>query len=447
MINRLIRLAAFKNPEFFKAQSIRMSTHDKPRIITCADNLPNSLSLPRGCFEEVCSNLSFFDYKYSIIDKRESGNNILCDFNGTLTKEQQLAINILLQHEIGVLSAPTGFGKTVLGAYMIAQRKTSTLILVHRQELMEQWRERLSMFLNLPIKQIGIIGAGKDKRTGNIDIAMLQSLNYRNEIKTYVKNYGQIIVDECHHISAFSFEQVMKRTTAKYIVGLTATPIRKDGHHPIIFMQCGPIRHKVKTEYHLDQYNTEHVVLPRITSLTIQVASKKTEIHEIYAAIVAAKERNNMILQDIINALQKGRKPLLLTERIEHLSFFEESLKTQVKRLIIFKGGMGKKERNKQKKLMKTDSPDESRLIIATGKYIGEGFDDPELDTLFITMPISWKGTLQQYVGRLHRNLANKKEVIVFDYADINIPVLKRMYEKRLAGYKALGYMIKNYGD
>lgn len=447
MINRLVRLAAFKNPEFFKAQSIRMSTHDKPRIITCADNLPNSLVLPRGCFEEVCSNLSSFDYKYSIIDKRESGNNILCDFNGTLTKEQQLSINILLQHEIGVLSAPTGFGKTVLGAYMIAQRKTSTLILVHRQELMEQWRERLSAFLDLPIKQIGIIGAGKNKRTGNIDIAMLQSLNYRNEIKAYVKNYGQIIVDECHHISAFSFEQVMKRTTAKYIVGLTATPIRKDGHHPIIFMQCGPIRHKVKTKYHLDQYNTEHVVLPRITSLTIQVGFEKTEIHEIYAAIVAAKERNNMILQDIINALQKGCKPLLLTERIEHLSFFEESLKTQVKRLIIFKGGMGKKERNKQKELMKTDSPDESRLIIATGKYIGEGFDDPELDTLFITMPISWKGTLQQYVGRLHRNLANKKEVIVYDYADINIPVLKRMYEKRLAGYKALGYMIKNYGD
>ena len=145
--------------------------------------------------------------------------------------------------------------------------------------------------------------------------------------------------------------------------------------------------------------------------------------------------------------MQKGRKPLLLTERIEHLGFFEESLKTQVKRLIIFKGGMGKKERNKQKELMKTDSPDESRLIIATGKYIGEGFDDPELDTLFITMPISWKGTLQQYVGRLHRDLANKKEVVVYDYADIDIPVLKRMYEKRLAGYKALGYMIKNYGD
>ncbi len=442
MINRLMRLAAFKNPEFFRAQAIRMSTHDKPQIITCAENLPNALVLPRGCLEEVCAQLATFDYHFKITDKRETGAAISYTFSGTLTSDQQTAMNVLLQNEIGVLSAPTGFGKTVLGAYMIAQRKTNTLILVHRQELMEQWRERLSSFLDLPIKQIGMIGAGREKRTGNIDIAMLQSLNYRNEIKPYLKEYGQIIVDECHHISAVSFEQVMKKTAAKYILGLTATPIRKDGHHPIIFMQCGPIRHKIQTKHQIGQNNTEHLVMPRITLLTMPENQGKTKIHDLYAAIVADQHRNEMILQDIMEALQNGRKPLLLTERIEHLNFFKEALKTQVQNLIIFKGGMGKKERTTQKALMSAAKPDESRLIIATGKYIGEGFDDPELDTLFLAMPISWKGTLQQYVGRLHRNLASKKEVKVYDYVDINVPQLKRMYEKRISGYKALGYKL-----
>lgn len=245
LINKLIRLAAFQNPEFYKTQSMGLSTFGKPRIIACAENFPDYIGLPRGCLDEAVDLLNALGIEVILDDKKWSGNPIKLNFLGELTDEQKRAATKLSQHDIGVLVATTAFGKTVVGAHMIAKRKTNTLIIVHRRQLLDQWIARLKVFLDLGPDQIGMIGGGKYKPSGIIDIAIMQSLIKSNVVNDVVGEYGHVIVDECHHLSAVSFEQVIRACKAKYVLGLTATATRKDGHHPIIFMQCGPIRYKV----------------------------------------------------------------------------------------------------------------------------------------------------------------------------------------------------------
>jgi superfamily II DNA or RNA helicase len=242
MLNLVIRLAAFQNPEFYKAQAMRLSTWDKPRVISCGEDLPQYVALPRGCLQEAHQLLEGHGIRVTTRDERFAGKAINVVFKGQLHEEQVEAVAQTLQNDEGVLSAPTGFGKTVVASKVIAERRVNTLILVHRQQLLDQWRERLAVFLDLPVKSIGQIGAGKITRTGFIDVALIQSLHRKGEVKDFVAEYGQVIVDECHHLSAFTFEKVMKQVKARFVVGLTATPTRKDGHHPIIFMQCGPTR-------------------------------------------------------------------------------------------------------------------------------------------------------------------------------------------------------------
>jgi hypothetical protein len=243
MLNQLMRLAAFQNPEFYRSQAMRLSTFGKPRVIHCAEEFSRHLGLPRGCQGEVLEVLESHGVRVELADERFSGTPLEVAFHGELRPDQDKAAAVLLRHDTGVLSAGTAFGKTVVAAWMIAARKTNTLILVHRRQLLDQWRERLSIFLNLPLKGIGQIGAGRRKPTGTIDVAVLQSLNRKGGVDDTVGGYGQVIVDECHHLSAFSFEQVLRQVKARYVLGLTATPFRKDGHHPIILMQCGGIRH------------------------------------------------------------------------------------------------------------------------------------------------------------------------------------------------------------
>jgi superfamily II DNA or RNA helicase len=261
-----------------------------------------------------------------------------------------------------------------------------------------------------------------------------------------VAGYGQVIVDECHHIPAFTFEQVLKQAKAKYIVGLTATPIRKDGHHPILIMQCGPIRFSESAKKQAATRPFEHVVLTRHTDFKISFESKDTKIQDIYAALVLDKDRNELIFNDLLKALEMGRSPLLLTERVEHLELFAEQLKGFAQNILVLKGGMGGKQRREVADQLRAIPSSEERVILATGRYIGEGFDDARLDTLFLAMPISWRGTLQQYVGRLHRLHDNKQVVQVYDYVDIHVSTLLRMYKKRLKGYEAIGYTIQS-GD
>ncbi|MGD8751632.1 MAG: DEAD/DEAH box helicase family protein [Anaerolineales bacterium] len=444
--NRLIRLAAFQNPEFYRAQAMRFSTFNIPRIISCAEDFPTHIGLPRGCFDDVTELLVSNGIKYEIADKRFTGDPLHLNFQGQLHAEQQIAADALLKEDIGVLSAVTAFGKTVVAIYLLAKRDAPTLILVHRRQLMDQWKAHLISFLGLSPKEIGQIGGGKRNPTGIVDIAMIQSLYKKGEVDDIVGKYGHVIVDECHHVSARSFELVVRRSKAKYVTGLSATIARKDGQHPIIFMQCGPVRHHIDPRSQATKRTFKHRVLIRKTNFKLSddlAEEQQPKIHEIYQALMADDDRNALIASDILKAVEEKRFPIVLTERREHLNRLFELLQPTIQNTIIMKGGMRKRQREHVKALLTNIADDDPRIILATGRLIGEGFDDQQLDTLFLTLPISWRGTLTQYVGRLHREYTRKDEVIIYDYFDENVAMLGRMYQKRVRGYKALGYEIE----
>ena len=441
--NRIVRLAAFQNPEFYKAQSMRLSTFGKPRIISCCEEYQKHLALPRGCLEELKQMLEELEIKVTVKDERVIGNPISVTFQGTLRPEQQIAADHLVKYDIGVLSASTAFGKTVIGVWLVAQRKVNTLVIVHRRQLMDQWVESLQTFLGLGKKEVGQIGGGKHKVTGVVDVAMIQSLVDDGKVNDLVGNYGQIIIDECHHITAASFELVARQAKARYIAGLSATVIRQDGHHPIIFMQCGPVRYRIDDRLQAATHSFTHRVFVRRTRFVLPERLGDTPvpgIQEVYALLATDMTRNQMIIDDVLLSIKVGRSPVLLTERREHLEYFANVLTGKIKNIIVLYGGMGRKQRASLMDQLKNIPQDEERLIIATGRYLGEGFDDARLDTLFLALPIAWRGTVSQYAGRLHRNYEGKNEVIIYDYVDDQVPVLAGMFMKRKMGYKAIGY-------
>jgi hypothetical protein len=319
MLNRLLRLAAFQNPEFYKAQAMRLSTYDKPRVIACGTEFVQHIAVPRGCLTETLALLEAHKIRPEVRDERYAGTAIEAVFQGQLRPFQEEAVAKITAYDEGILCAPTAFGKTAVAAWLIAKRKVNTLVVVHRQQLLDQWQECLAMFLDLPAKSIGHIGGGKMDRTGCVDVAVIQSLYRKDEVKDFVAEYGQVIVDECHHISAFTFEQVMRQVKAKYVVGLTATPTRKDGHHPIIYMQCGPVRFSMSARTMTETTPFEHKVTPRHTEFRMAPDLTDVTIQDIYAALVNDISRNEMIANDIVRAIGSGRCPLLLTGRTEHL--------------------------------------------------------------------------------------------------------------------------------
>jgi len=443
-LNKIMRLAAFQNPEFYRAQALRMSTHDKPRIICCADDHPQHIALPRGCLSSLQELLKINKLPLNIKDERFSGRSIGTKFLGTLRPEQQKAADAVLSADNGILSASTAFGKTVVAAYAIAERKTNTLILVHRAQLIDQWHERLRQFLDLPDKSIGQLGGGKKRLTGIIDIATIQSLNRSGTVSNSIADYGQVIIDECHHLPAFSFEQVIKQSKAKYVLGLTATLVRKDGHHPIIMMQCGPTVFRDALKKDKQTSTREHVVFLRKTGFTPPPMLDGVNIHPVYDAVARDETRNQFIIGDIIKVIEQGRSPLVITERKEHLEKIAGMLNGQVKNIFVLQGGMTKKKRLAIFSAIRAVLPEEQRLILAIGKYIGEGFDDSRLDTLLLVWPISWKSTVRQYAGRLHREYEGKNQIQIYDYVDWQSSVLYKMYEKRAKEYKDMGYEIRS---
>ena len=321
---------------------------------------------------------------------------------------------------------------------------------------MTQWKKSLESFLHFDIippdakngrgckkvwSPVGVLGAGKDTLNGVVDVAVMQSLVNGDEVKELVRNYGMIIVDECHHVSAVNFEMILKYANSKYVYGLTATPTRQDGHHPIIFMQCGSIRYRVDAKEQAEKRSFEHYLVPRFTN-TRHTSEGKQSITDIYKKLSENEFRNNMIVSDVTEALKNGRNPIVLTERREHVALLAERLSC-CKNIIQLVGTASAKERRETLERLEAIPANESVVIVATGKYVGEGFDYPRLDTLFLALPIAWKGKVAQYAGRLHRNYQGKTEVQVYDYVDIHIPVLERMYQKRVKSYSAIGYKTK----
>ena len=463
-MNRLKRIASFANPMFYKQQAMRLPTYGHPRVICCADETKEYLCLPRGCKSELVSQLEELGIEIHHIEKTHRGRRIDVEFNGQLRNEQSLALNHLLQHDTGILSGSTAFGKTIVAIKLIAERKVNTLILVDKVSLLSQWKKRLSEFLivNEPLPEqhsnaapkrgrkkkvslIGQLGSGKNSLSTIVDIAIMQSLSRKGEVKEYVKNYGMIIADECHHASAFTYEQILKTTNAKYIYGLTATPARKDGHHPILFMHCGPIRYQDNLRKQAENRPFDHYIIPRFTSLRVPLGKDENDvsIQQLYTEILDSDFRNQQIIDDVLNNYHQGRNCIVLSLRTAHVESLANRLKEKVPDVFILMGGMGRKTTREIFQRIADFPADRNIILVATGHFIGEGFDEPRLDTLFLAMPISWKGTLQQYAGRLHRLYKAKKEVKIYDYVDIQVRMLEKMYQRRLNGYAAMGYKAK----
>ncbi len=436
LTNRLIRLAAFQNPEFYKAQAMRFAVWDKPRVIGCAENYPQHIGLPRGCLDAVKELFAVNGIQCSLQDERYGGLPIEVAFAGALRADQEAAAAAMLQHDSGVLCAPTAFGKTVTAAALIARRGVNTLVLVHRTELLKQWQERLQSFLGVGKGVVGTIGGGKAKPTGKIDIAVIQSLSRHGQVNALVEGYGHVVVDECHHVGAVSFDAILKRVKARYVLGLTATPIRRDGQQPIVFMQCGPTRYTA-TQPATAPHDLE--VSPHFLDAPIDLP-QETGIQDVFRHLASDPGRTAAIAVAIQDAFVQGRKVLVLTERTDHLDAIATALLGKVPAPLILHGRMSKKQRAKSVTELEALPTDEPRILLATGKLVGEGFDHPPLDTLILAMPVSWKGTLQQYAGRLHREHASKTDVRVIDFVDTGHPALLRMWDKRQRGYRAMGY-------
>lgn len=458
VLNHLKRIAAFKNPEFYNKQALRLSTYAIPRIISCFDITNEYLAMPRGCEDATQSFLNDNAVTYTITDKTNHGNRISVSFQGEEREEQLEAINALLPYTNGILHATTAFGKTVTAAAIIARKKVNTLILVHSKALLKQWHDRLTEFLNIDYPKheeknkrgrrkvfspIGCFDSSGNTLHGIIDIALIQSCLDEDGVKPFVQDYGMVIVDECHHVSSITFEQVLMSIKAHTIYGLTATPVRKDGHQPIIFMQCGPIRFTTDAKSQIAKQSFDRFLIPRFTSYN-SILEDRLSIATLYKYLSEDEIRNNLIVEDICKAVNTGRTPIILTNRTAHVSVLAEKLKATIKNVISLTGAGTTREKREAMQRLQTIPDSEQLVIVATGKYIGEGFDYPRLDTLFLALPISWKGLLTQYAGRLHREHEGKKDVRIYDYIDIHEQICDSMYRKRLKGYAAIGYKTIN---
>ena len=461
VLNHIKRIAAFRNPEFYKKQAMRMSTYGIPRIISCFDITDDYLAMPRGCKEAIMKLLDSNGAKYTIVDETNHGKAVAVTFLGTEREEQLDAIESLLPFDNGVLHATTAFGKTVTAASLIARRKVNTLILVHSKALLTQWHERLNEFLDIdykepePVKKrgrrkafspIGCLDSTTNTVHGVIDIALLQSCFEDGEVKSFVQDYGMVIVDECHHVSSITFEKVLKSVKAQYVHGLTATPIRKDGQQPIIFMQCGPIRFSADSKSQIQKQSFRRYLIPRFTSYR-RITDDKQSFPALQKSLAADEVRNSLIVDDVRKTLESGRTPIVLTGIKQHVDLLAERLKSYANNVIQLTGTCTAKEKREALQRLQEIPADEPLVIVATGQYVGEGFDYPRLDTLFLALPILWKGLLEQYAGRLHRENDGKKDVRIYDYIDIHEPVCDNMYHNRLRAYAAIGYQTVQLGQ
>jgi len=437
----LMRLGSVHNKEFYERQKIRQSTYNIPRVLQLFKEDDSFIYLTRGCYEELINVLRVLFVNYKVIDNTNKGETIDVAFNGELYDYQKIALDEMLKVNNGILSASTAFGKTVLAISMIAMLKVNTLILVNNINLLKQWEDKLSTFLNVHYEykknKFGLYYGQKKKLNFKVDIASIHSFEDNEKRDEILSKYGMLIIDEVHHIAARTFEQVIRSSTAKYVYGLTATPKRSDGNEKIIFKTIGNIIYE-----HKDKKNTfDKILEPRLTSFSLSSKDKLLSYVEICNKLVENEERNNLIVTDIKNNLINKKNILVLTDRVEHTKILKEKIQYFTHKVFVINGQMKTKEKNIISKQINSIEED-GYIIIATGKYIGEGFDLPSLNTLFLTMPFKWEGMLSQYVGRLHRISENKNEVKVFDYVDINIKMFSNMFNIRLKGYKKLHYLL-----
>ncbi len=369
---------------------MRKSTARTPRVIACFEQTSCFLVLPRGCRGPLAELLAGLGVTLELTDERIDGEPLQTRLVGELSAHQEEAVPPMLAHESGVLCAPPGIGKTVIATRLIAERARSTLVLVHRKPLLLQWVQRLSEFLDLDADAIGTIGGGRDKPTGRVDVAMVQTLARRKGLDELLAGYGHVVVDECHHVPAVTTERVLQASPSRYVTGLTATPKRRDGHHPIIAMQCGPVRHTIEPSARRSSQPFALRVVRRETSFDPQTLPTDASIQEVFTALANDEQRTEMIADDTLRLAAQGRCPIVITERREHLQRLAARLAESAYTLITLHGEMRSAEQHAAHERLARREDDGGRIVLATGRYIGEGFDDPHLDALLLAMPIAW---------------------------------------------------------
>lgn len=463
MQNRIRRMAAISNPVFYKNQAIGTSNYDTARWIYLGkDHLSGYIQIPRGLQDELWENIKQADIDYEMEDERQQGRKINVDFKGELRPEQDKALKELIKYDNGILHAATAFGKTVVSSAIIAQKKINTLIILESSAIIEQWKEALEKFLNinegLPTYEtktgrvrkrkslIGTLQGAHDSMTGIIDIAMAGSLCKKGKYHKMMNEYGLVLIDECHHSASETIANVLKEVKAKYVYGVTATPKRGDGLEKINYMLIGPIRYSYTAKEKAKEQGIQHLVYPRFTRTVPPrgVITDKMHPNEAYEIIHNNDVRDEQIIEDVKNCVAAGRTPVVLSRYKDHSEKFYERLKSYADHVFLMTGNNSKKEHRKILEQMHQVDKNESLILIATGSLVGEGFDFPRLDTLFMATPVSFRGVVEQYAGRLNRDYAGKENVIIYDYVDNHIPMFNNMYMKRLKAYKQIGY---EFGD
>ena len=436
----IYRLASLPNPKYYEAQKNRVSVYNIPRIQQLYREDESFIYLPRGCYEDLVKVLNFFGVEIIVKDNQTSGEMIMVSFNGKLKDYQKDGLDKLLKYDNGLFVARPSYGKTVTAIALIAELKLNTLIIVQNLTLLTQWKERLNTFLDVGYDfkkekdKFGQYSGSKKKLTNKIDVACIDSL-LGEEGTELLKKYGVVILDEVHHIAATSYEQVVRKCYSKYLYGFTATPKRSDKNEKIIYKTIGDIRYQYKD----DDSGLDKILKPEFTSFTFSSIEKTTPYSDMLSALLLDEERNDRIVEDIKKALKEKKNIIVLTDRIDHINVLKNKL-SDTDNVFVINGQLSTSE--KKQFFQNVERANKGFVIISTGKYIGEGFDEKKLDTLFIVSPFRWNGTLEQYVGRLHRLDENKEEVEVHDYVDINIKMFENMYHERLRGYKRLGYVI-----
>jgi superfamily II DNA or RNA helicase len=439
LVAALKHLASIHNPAFYEKQRMRFSTWDTPRFIRCYEEDLEWIHLPRGLVERVLDLATELGSRLEVSDIRPEHPKIGFKFAGELRPQQKDAVDAATPHDRGVIVAPPGVGKTVMACAVIAHHDTPTLVLVDRKPLLDQWRDRLCEHVGLEPSQVGMIGGGKNIPTGIVDVAMIQTVARREQSAELFERYGLVVVDECHHLPAVSFEGCVRQAVSRRWLGLTATPYRRDGLEGIITLQCGPTRFEIAAKDATDASLVRRELIVHETNSEV-TEDEATSIQAVFSAIVDDPQRTDQICADVHDAVAAGRTCLVLTQRTDHIDAIVDRLAQLGDDALVLRGGLGKKARAAVTDAITSRQGRAGIVLIATGSYLGEGFDWPELDTLFLAFPIAFKGRVVQYVGRLLRTHADKIRIELHDYVDVRIPVLDRMHTKRLPAYATLGF-------
>lgn len=456
--NQIRKLAAISNPIFYKNQAIGLSNYANSRYIYLGEDVEDYIAIPRGLIDQLITSFETSGIEYEINDKRSDGNQISVSFTGKLRENQDKAVDKMLRYENGILNAATAFGKTVVCSNVITRRKTSTLVLVGRSTLVEQWERELQRFIKfddeLPMyktksgrekicrSHIGIISGSKDTSGGIVDIAMVGSLCKNGVWHKRLRDYGMVIVDECHHSASDTISKVLEHVNAKYIYGVTATTARGDGLERVNEILLGPIRYRYTAKERALEQGIEHLVVPRFTRVVAPHGKDKININAAYEMLRDSELRNNQIIADIKECYDNKRCIVVLTKFTSHAEYLYKALNNTVDNIFLLTGEVSKKEQAAIRDKMTSLNHSSNMVLVATSQLVGEGFDLPRLDTLIMAMPVAWKGLVEQFAGRLNRDYEGKTEVLIYDYIDSHIPVFDNMYLKRLRAYKQIGYKI-----